>query len=235
MNNNLNIEKYREISQQFITEEDVRAETNMFLRVSCDAFGISLRDSGHEVTSFYGGRADSMYSDVIIEYKAPGVNLNSTKGYNEVIYGRDARDHGLFHYLINFSLENAHNNNEMFLKLLKDRVGVGFNGRTFIFARFVDSAKTTLLYDEGKTKTFPDEITTAQRVDFQTEVIDDIDIGFKKLMLYLRSTSRKILSSQSILELFGPGSDICNKSIPMILDCLLECFANNNLRVKDPI
>lgn len=177
-----------------------------------------------------GGRADSIYSDVIIEYKAIDIDITTGKGFKEVVYGRDDKDHGLFHYLINFSLEKAHNDSD-FLNILKDKVGVGINGKAFIFARFVDSESLTDLYDAKKTKDFPENISKTQKIIFKTEVINDIELGFKKLLLYLKSTTRKRLSSESILNLFGPDSENCKYAINSLYSCLKSNIDENNLRV----
>ncbi|MDR1329149.1 MAG: N-6 DNA methylase [Oscillospiraceae bacterium] len=227
----ISLDKYRSLAKKFNTEEDVRAETNHFLRESCDTFGIHLTDSGHEVTSVFGGRADSIYSDVIIEYKSPAVDLRSEKGFNEVILGRDHKDRGLMHYLINFSLEESHSDSALFIDTLTSKVGVGFNGATFVFARFIHSTQVTNLFDKAKTKSFPVGINANQPVTLVTEVVTDLEIGMKKFFLYLRSTGRKRLSSASILELFGPDSEECKDALSSIHNCLCENIENNNVRV----
>ena len=119
MSTDLNFIDYKELAKNFKTEEDVRAETNMYLKILCEQFGISTKDSGHEITSYFGGRADSMYSDVIIEYKSPKINLKTQKGFDEVVYGRDDKDHGLFHYLVNFSLQDSLNDNDLFVESIR--------------------------------------------------------------------------------------------------------------------
>jgi len=226
------IHEYSTRSKEFRTEEDVRAETNHFLRNACTLLGIKLRNSGHEVTSVFGGRADSIYSDVIIEYKSPNVDLCSDRGKSEVIDGRDDKDRGLRHYIVNFSLENSHNSQELFLDVLLSKIGIGFNGRTFILARYVLSDKRTILFFDGKTKSFPREININQPVELKIEVIDNLEIGMKKLLLSLRSTHRERLSSNSILEMFGPKSDLCHSAVSSIYKCLCNEIATNNLRVK---
>jgi len=161
----MDVNTYKDIAAKFNTEEDVRAETNRFLKNTCEAFGIKINDSGHEITSAYGGRADSIYSDVIIEYKSPKINLLSDRGFSEVIDGRNDKDRGLRHYLVNFSLEKAYNNTELFLETLKNKVGVGFNGKAFIFARFIPANTKTELFFQSKTKVFPPEVNSCQNVN----------------------------------------------------------------------
>ena len=130
------VSKFKQQTLLFRTEEDVRAETNAFLRELCKKHNIRLSESsGHEVSSVHGGRADSMYSNIIFEYKAPSVDLTKKKGIDEVIDGRDEHDHGLKHYLINFSLEeHTNSNNEIFRATQWKKIGIGFNGKSFILA-----------------------------------------------------------------------------------------------------
>jgi hypothetical protein len=229
--NNIDISAYKERSKQFKTEEDVRVETNHFLRNNCDQFGIEINDSGHEVTSVFGGRADSIYSNVIIEYKSPAVDLSKQTGCNEVVFGRNGKDRGLRDYLVNFSLEKAHGSPDLFLDALINKVGIGFNGHNFIFVRYVRSNTKTDLFLPDKTKPFPKEINSIQPVELKTEFVDDLGIGMKRLFLFLRSTSRERLSSNSILETFGPESEMCHTAVLSIYSCLCDEITANNLRV----
>jgi len=225
------IYEYKKKAQSFKNEEEVRIGTNTFLEQLSKYFGFSLRNAAHEITSAFGGRADSMYSDIIFEYKTPDLLFNA-RGVKEVIDGRDNKDRGLRHYLVNFSLEECINtNNEYFYRALTDKVGIGFNGRTFVFARYIVSESATDLFSPNKTKDFPSQISNIQRVVFEYEVITDLEYGFKKLMLLLRSTNRMRLSSIKLLQSFGPKSDICQSSIHYLYETLSTSI-ENNLRVS---
>ncbi|MDD6338203.1 MAG: N-6 DNA methylase [Lentisphaeria bacterium] len=235
MDINTSVAVFKRKTLKFKTEEDVRAETNMFLRQLCEKRGIALQEasSGHEVSSIHGGRADSMYSNVIIEYKAPKIDITTSKGISEVIEGRDARDHGLKHYLINFALEdNLLCDDDLFQKSLFRKIGVGFNGKSFIFARYLPSNSTIINISlSGKTKKIPDGLTLEQPIKFEYEIIKDFELGFKRLLLYLRSTDRSILSSQTIIDKFGPSTELCKKGMKIIYDSLQHEFNEKNKRI----
>ena len=63
------VDVYRERAARFSNEEEVRIGTNELLKELIEDFGIDHLEESHETTSIHGGRADSIYSDVIIEYK----------------------------------------------------------------------------------------------------------------------------------------------------------------------
>ena len=86
-----------------------------------------------------GGRADSIYSNLYFEFKKPN-KFRTKKGISEALDGRDEKDRGLKHYLVNFTIDDSQNtDNDYFKDLLKNRVGVGFDGSKFIFARYLKS------------------------------------------------------------------------------------------------
>lgn len=89
MNNDL-ILKFKQSCNNSKNEEDIRLATNIFLDGLTSLFKIKKNISS-EVTSLQGGRADSVYQDIIFEFKTPK-KLNSEKGINEAIYGRDDKD-----------------------------------------------------------------------------------------------------------------------------------------------
>ncbi|MDK2840388.1 MAG: hypothetical protein PWQ83_1980 [Thermosipho sp. (in: thermotogales)] len=223
--------RFKKEMRNFKTEEDVRIGTNEIIKELTNSFKINI-EAGHEVTSVYGGRADSIYSNVLFEYKAPN-KFDSTKGIEEALYGRNKRDHGLMHYLINFTLEEVSisNNDEIFREALFRKVGVGFDGNKMIFGRFLPSNELMNLYDEDRMRNFPDNINTQQYVKFEYEIVTELEIAFKKLILMLRSTTRKRLSSIELLKSFGPESTICKQSINYLYNLLDENLITNS-RVK---
>lgn len=208
--------------ERFASEEDVRLETNTLLHDLSSIMGFKLEKVGHEVTSTYSGRADSIYENVIFEYKKPN-KFNSQKGIEEALYGRDESDHGLFHYLINFTLEECKiKDDSIFCEMLSRKVGIGFDGKTLIFSRFEKSDEETEIYDKNKTIKFPNNINKKQHVKFEYEIIKDLKLGFKRLVLFLRSTTRKYLSSECLIEKFGPKSELCRNSINYLYNILNE-------------
>ena len=228
MGNNLAI-KFKESCKKAKGEEDIRIATNIFLDDLTPLFNIKKNISS-EVTSLHGGRADSIYSDIIFEFKAPK-KFNNQKGINEAIYGRDEKDRGIFHYLVNFSLEQINkSDNEYFKYILSSKVGVGFDGKKFIFCRFKKSDYEININHSYKTKALPLQISEKQKLEFEFEIIENFDLGLKKLLLFIRSTKRKILSAENLLLSFSSTSEITKKSISYLYE-LMECNLNKNNRI----
>lgn len=212
----------------FNKEEDVRANFSTVLTELSHAIGFNLNLTGHEVVSAHGGSADSVYDNVVFEYKSP-MKFNTQHGIDEAVYGRttEITDRGLFHYLVNFSLdENSRYSDEEFLASIKLKIGVGFDGYKFVFCRFVDSESKINLYEKHKTNSFG-KISTSQPLKFDVEVIDDFNVGMKKLLLVLRSTTRFRLSGKTLLSKFGPSSQLCKNCVSKIYDSLEKNLTSN--------
>lgn len=82
------------------SEDDIKGASNIFFNDIGKALGISI-SSHNEITSAYGGRIGSIYNNIYFEYKK--LNLFSKPNHNgikEAIYGRDEKDHGLFHTIL---------------------------------------------------------------------------------------------------------------------------------------
>lgn len=214
------------------SEEDVRSGFATVLTELSRAMKFDLQLTGHEVTSAHGGAADSVYANVIFEYKSPN-KFHTTNGRDEAVYGRSTEltDRGLFHYLINFTLdETAHHTPDSFLTSLKSKIGVGFDGFKFIFCRFLDGKEEIDLYDPNKTSNFG-SLPTKANLNFEVDLIEDFDIGIKKLLLILRSTTRFRLAGSTLLTKFGPNSALCKKAINQIYTNL-ETNLRSNPRVS---
>ena len=99
------------------TEDDIKREINLFMAKIGEHYQIEIASS-NERTSAHGGRADSIYNDVIVELKKLRLfSRKNREGINEALWGRDERDHGLYHYLINFSLESCHDDEHILYNL----------------------------------------------------------------------------------------------------------------------
>ncbi|MET2984564.1 hypothetical protein [Aureibaculum conchae] len=153
------ITKFRDNSLSSQNEEDVRINTNIFLDSISDFYGLNKTFSS-EVSSLQGGRADSIYSDVIFEFKKPK-KFKSQVGEDEAIYGRDDKDRGLYSYLVNFSLDELGKGDDgYFEQILLSKVGVAFDGKTFIFFRYKKGTELIDLLVKKKTKKFPKQKRT---------------------------------------------------------------------------
>lgn len=224
------IAKFKHDSLKSVSEEDVRIHTNIFLD-NVTTFYQLKKETISEVASVQGGRADSIYSDIIFEFKKPK-KFNTQKGIDEAIYGRDERDRGLFSYLVNFSIDElGKGDDEYFEYILLSKVGIAFDGNTFVFFRYKQSSEKTELYQKTKTKKFPKTINSNRNLSLEIEVITDIDLGLKKMLLFIRSTQRKRLSSDNLLLSFSSSSNISKNSIIYLYD-LLERNLKSNTRIK---
>lgn len=208
-------------------EEDVRIATNIFLDKLNDNFDVISIDKHSEFTLLKGGRVDSVYSNILFEFKTPN-KFNSENGKHEAIYGRDDTDRGLFHYLINSSIENNNIDDDYFRYIISTKIGVGFDGKGFIFCRFRESNDTINIYNPKKTTSLPPKLNSTQNLEFITEYIDDFDVGINRLILYIRSTDRKVLSAKELLKSFSAASEISKKQIPYLYDLLEENLEKNN-------
>lgn len=223
------IEKFKENSFNSISEEDVRIHTNIFLDSLASFYGLKKKVIS-EVSSVQGGRADSIYSDIIFEFKKPN-KLNNQSGVNEAINGRDERDRGLFSYLVNFSIEElGKGDDEYFEQILLSKVGIAFDGKTFVFFRYKKDIENIELFIKSKTKRMPKGIKSNRALSTEIEIVKDFNLGVKKLLLFLRSTKRKRLSSENLLLSFSSNSDISKKSILYLYDLL-----NSNLKINTRI
>lgn len=222
------IEQFRRRMRSLNTEEDVRVAASEFLSRHLEGLTFASIDGRHEVVSAHGGRADSVYQDVIFEYKALGV-LGSPHGHSEALNGRpDSTDRGLRHYLVNFALDEAlPAEDDVFTVLLTAKVGVAFDGQTFVFARYTPSHAPMDLYDPRKTKRFPAGISNSHNLQFEHEVVTDFGLGLKKLLLFLRSTTRIRLSPHNLLSAFGPESDVCRRHVAYLYDLLAANIPTN--------
>ncbi len=178
-----------------------------------------------------GGRADSIYSNLYFEFKKPN-KFRTKKGISEALDGRDEKDRGLKHYLVNFTIDDSQNtDNDYFKDLLKNRVGVGFDGSKFIFARYKDSSNALNIFNKNKTNKFPSYINKSQKLSFDYEVVDDFEIGLNRLLLLLRSTKRKRLSADELLLSFSATTELTQNSITYLYE-LLDGELSRNTRIK---
>jgi len=208
------------------SEDDVKRELNIFIDKINEHYKLEIKSS-NERTSIHGGRADSIYNDVIVELKKLKLFKNQ-EGVNESLWGRDAKDHGLYHYLINFSLDNCHNDDSLFINLLTSKVGVGFDGDKFIFCRFKKSDKSSPI-DDGKTKKIPIRFKNKKfPVEFEASNILDFDNGVKRLLLYVRSTDRMQLTSENLCNVFSSSSEISKKAISYLYSLLKQNIEMNS-------
>ncbi len=154
-----------------------------------------------------GGRTDATFQNISFELKRDN-RFSSDSGINEALYGRDERDHGLYDYLIsNAGITGMDNTDDITRKLLNG-IGVGFDGRKFIFARFIPSSKKNLL-NTAKVS-IPVELNL--NLDFHYE-IKDFQSGLKRLFLILKQQDKRALNKKNLLAIINTKSKFVRKCI----------------------
>jgi len=220
------IRNFKTLCDNAQSEDDIKMACNIFFNDIARAFNINI-DRANEKISVHGGRIDSIYNNIYFEYKK--LNLFKTnEGVKEAVYGRKAgNDHGLYHYLINFSLEQCGGFETGFVDCLLNNVGVGFDGKKFVFCRFVKSETAKNLYDAKKTINFPATVSHVQNVDFYQSEPVDFEIGVKRILLYIRSTRKKRLTAENLCKAFSTKSNITQRTIPYLYKLLSRSLASN--------
>ena len=100
------IDIFKEICSKATSEDDIKGACNIFFYNVGQLFELNI-EAKNEKTSVHGGRIDSIYNNIYFEYKKLDL-FAKADGVNEAVYGRkNSKDHGLFHYLVNFSLEQS--------------------------------------------------------------------------------------------------------------------------------
>lgn len=159
-----------------------------------------------------GGRTDATFQNISFELKKFRY-FRSGKGIKEALRGRNARDHGLYDYIIsNAGISQSDTSKEKVFKLLNS-IGVGFDGSSFIFARFVPSPVSRKL-DTSKLKI---SIEESLPVAFCHEV-RDFASGLKKLALLLKQQDRIALNKKNLISIINPKSLFVRDSIKIIYD-----------------
>ena len=211
-------------------EEEIRIATNILLRSVSEQLGIS-RHVDNERTYMAGGRADSIYQQLIFEFKKPG-HLRTERGRNEAIHGRDERDRGLFHYLVNQTLMAPEVSDDLsFLEHISSLVGVAFDGQQFLFTRFKPSIESTQLSHPSKTAWNKPAIKTEQPVELEVTFSRSVEHGIRQLFLLLRSTTKTKLTSANLIESFSHESALTKQCIPYLFH-LLETEKSKNMRIN---
>jgi len=210
------------------SEDDVKAATNVFIDSASKIFNVDVKTE-NEATFIHGGRADSVFNDIIFEYKK--LKLFSTKnGIRDAIYGRDAKDHGLYHYIVNSAIEESHDDEQIFKEVIFNKIGIGFDGEKFVITRFIPSRKKTKL-DTQKTKNWPSNFSTSFYINFEITQDVNFDEGVRRIILYLRSTNRRPLTANELCKLFSHKSQIAQSTISYLYT-LLRSNMNENTRIK---
>lgn len=161
-----------------------------------------------------GGRTDATFQNISFEFKKEGY-FDKASGIKEAVYGRDNADHGLHDYILSNAGITVNDKIDIVVKKIMSGIGVGFDGKQFIFARFIPSTQKKMI-DTSKVKI---DISDAVNIEFTYEV-KDFSKGIKRLALLLKQTDKISLSKQMLCSVINPKSDYVRESILTIYDNL---------------
>lgn len=167
-----------------------------------------------------GGRTDATFQNISFELKKDNKFLNES-GINEALYGRDDKDHGLYDYLISNAGINEMDNTDDITKKILNGIGIGFDGRKFIFARFIPSSKKNIL-NTSKVN-IPIELNL--NLDFHFE-IKDFQSGLKRLFLILKQQDKRALNKKNLLAVLNTKSKFVRK-------CILNTYKEIEFNLND--
>ena len=202
-------------NNQFNTEDDVKIHFySEIIRPLLQELNPKMAgEYRSEYNLLAGGRTDATFQNVSFELKKIKY-FQSVNGIQEAIFGRDEKDHGLYDYIIsnaNISPDDD-TTEEMVFKLLNG-IGVGFDGDSFIFARFVHSSIPYKL----NTNKLKISIEVNLPVFFHYE-IKDFASGLKRLALILKQQDKIALNKKNLISIINPKNVFVRDSIKTIYD-----------------
>lgn len=176
-----------------------------------------------------GGRTDATFQNISFELKKEGY-FSKQAGIEEALYGRNASDHGLYDYIISNSGIDVNDEEATIVRKILDGIGVGFDGKEFIFARFVPSPQKNNL----NTSKIKIEIDMPLNIEFVSEKKDFLT-GLKRLALLIKQQDKISLTKQSLCDVINPKREFVRNSIKSIYENLIDNLnpkGNFNNRVK---
>lgn len=168
-----------------------------------------------------GGRTDATFQNIIFELKKYNY-FKTEKGVNEALYGRNNKDHGLYDYIISNAGISSNDTKEDILKKISNGIGVGFDGVSFIFARFAAAHIVKKINTEKLN--IPIDIELPIVFDYEKK---DFSSGLKRLALLLKQQDKIALNKRNLISVMNPKNLFVQKSIKIIYDEL-----NYNLNNK---
>lgn len=215
MEQNLNLSTLKKnfISNTFRNEDDIKVNfhSDIVKPILRTVNPLRANQYSSENRLLSGGRTDATFQNISFEYKKYG-HFNSISGIEEALFGRkNQNDHGLYDYIISDSGITEQDDVDSIVKKIINNIGVGFDGKSFIFARFINSSQKTKLDTSKTTLTDIPEIN----VQFHHE-IKDFDSGLRKLVLLLKQQNKIALTKKNLLELINTKSPYVRESIKTI-------------------
>lgn len=166
-----------------------------------------------------GGRTDATFQNILFELKKYNY-FRTEKGIDEALYGRNDKDHGLYDYIISNAGISYDDTKEEMIQKISNGIGVGFDGVSFIFARFASSPITKKLNTEKLNLSI--EIVLPVIFVYEKK---DFSAGLKRLALLLKQQDKMALNKRNLISVINPKNQFVQQSIKIIYD---ELYFNLN-------
>lgn len=154
-----------------------------------------------------GGRTDATFQNLLFELKKEG-HFSKESGVKEALFGRNMKDHGLYDYMISYAQIKENDKDEEIAKKIMNGIGIGFDGKKFIFARFIPSPQKNKI----NTEKLNISIENALNIQFVYEV-KEFTTGLKRLALLLKQREKISLTKQTLCSVINPKSEFVRNSI----------------------
>lgn len=185
-------------------EDDIKIRTyaDIILPILRSVNPGSVDSFSSERTFYKGGRADASFTNLVFEYKYYKA-FDTKVGIMEALYGRPGtRDHGLEDYIKSISECKESDPEEVTEKKLTSVYGIGFDGKSFLFARFV--------------KNFSDS-----NLEFKYDKVSLKD-GLYYLILLFKQDQKMALTKNNLLSIVNPNTNYVQDSIKKLYSDLKE-------------
>lgn len=159
-----------------------------------------------------GGRTDATFQNISFELKKKNY-FSTPKGIEEALYGRNDKDHGLYDYILSNANFGKDDDEQTIKSKILHGIGVGFDGNSFIFARFVPSPQKEKL----KTTKINVNFDTPLNIHFIYEV-KNFEAGLKKLALLLKQQEKMALNKKNLVSVINPKNSFVQNSIRAIYE-----------------
>ena len=173
-----------------------------------------------------GGRADAVFENIAFEIKKYAY-FDNIKGVNEALYGRNYKDSGLYEYILELAQIDLSKDdiNEQIQKIT-NQVGVGFDGKQFIFARFAATHTTnTLNIKKGSLANQADSLSLP--LEFTYDLFD-LESGIERLKILFRQRNKISLSKEALTKIITPKQSVVRNNVNTIYRILMDSFSSDN-------
>ncbi|MFR2716024.1 MAG: Eco57I restriction-modification methylase domain-containing protein [Anaerococcus obesiensis] len=200
-------------------EDDIKIRTYsdiikpIIQEVNPDAINNYYSEPNLNTSCYKGGRADASFENLVFEFKKYEV-FDKQSGVDEALYGRPGKeDHGLEHYIKSISGWKESDARVIQDKKLSSVYGIGFDGKTFLFARYAfdyTSNKLSFKYD---------------RMNFKD--------GLYYLILLFKQDQKIALTKNNLLDKINPNKKFVQRSIKYLYSDLEEyVFSNDTFKLS---